>query len=43
MKIKFKDFIDYNKRVGKMIVSGLEGAGKTLLLARIGVGKMLHF
>lgn len=38
----FKDFIDYNKRIGKMIIAGVEGAGKTELLAMILIGKMLH-
>lgn len=40
--VKFKDFIDYDKRIGKIIISGLEGSGKTLLLTTIAVGKMLH-
>ena len=40
--IKFKDFINYEKRIGKMIITGVEGSGKTMLLTRIGVGKMLH-
>lgn len=40
---KFKDFIDYDKPVGKMLIVGKEeGVGKTLLLTRIAVGKMLH-
>lgn len=41
-EIQFKDFIDYNKRIGKMIIAGDEGTGKTLLLTRIGVGKIQH-
>lgn len=41
-EIKFKDFIDYDKRFGKMLIAGDEGSGKTLLLTRIAVGKMLH-
>lgn len=41
-KVKFKDFVDYDKRIGKMIITGLEGSGKTMLLARIAIGKMLH-
>ena len=39
---KFKDFINYDKRIGKMIICGDEGSGKTLLLTAILVGKMLH-
>ena len=42
MTINFKDFIDYDKRIGKMIISGDEGTGKTLLLTMIAIGKMLH-
>lgn len=42
MVVKFDDFIDYDKRIGKMIITGVEGAGKTMLLARIAIGKMLH-
>jgi len=42
MQIKFRDFINYDKRIGKMIISGDEGCGKTLLLTRIGIGKMLN-
>lgn len=42
MVVKFKDFINYDKRIGKMIITGVEGAGKTMLLARIAIGKMLH-
>ena len=42
-EIKFKDFINYDKPIGKMLIIGIvEGAGKTLLLTRIGIGKMLH-
>lgn len=40
--IKFNEFINYDKRIGKIIISGLEGSGKTLLLAAIAQGKMLH-
>lgn len=40
--VKFKDFIDYNKRLGKIIIIGIEGSGKTMLLSRIAIGKMLH-
>ncbi len=43
MKIKkFEEFINYDKRIGKMIITGLEGSGKTMLLTRIAIGKMLH-
>lgn len=42
MEIHFKDFIDYDKRLGKTLIVGLEGTGKTLLLSRIAIGKMLH-
>ncbi len=41
--IHFKDFIDYSKRIGKMIIAGNEGTGKTLLLTCIAVYKMLNF
>lgn len=41
-QVKFKDFINFDKRIGKIIVSGIEGSGKTLLLTAIAVGKMLH-
>lgn len=42
-EIKFKDFINYSKPIGKMLIVGIEeGAGKTLLLTRIGIGKMLN-
>lgn len=37
----FKDFLDINKRIGKMLICGLEGFGKTLLLAYIAKQKML--
>lgn len=40
--VKFKDFINYDKRIGKMIIAGVEGTGKTLLLTRIAIGKILH-
>lgn len=42
MDLHFKDFINYDKRIGKMLIVGLEGTGKTLLLSRIAIGKMLH-
>lgn len=42
MEIHFKDFIDYNKRIGKLLIFGVEGSGKTLLLTQIAIGKMLH-
>lgn len=42
MEIQFKDFIDYDKYIGKILVFGVEGSGKTLLLTRIAIGKMLH-
>lgn len=42
MTIDFKDFINYDKRIGKMIIAGEEGSGKTLLLTMIAIGKMLH-
>ena len=41
--VLFKDFIDYSKRIGKMIIAGNEGTGKTLLLTCIAVNKMLRF
>lgn len=42
-EIHFKDFINYDKPIGKMLIVGItEGAGKTLLLTRICIGKMLH-
>lgn len=40
--MKFDKFIDYDNRIGKMVVTGVEGSGKTMLLARIAIGKMLH-
>ena len=40
--VSFNDFIDYDKRIGKILISGDEGSGKTLLLTRIAIGKMLH-
>ena len=43
MQVHFKDFIDYSKRIGKIIIAGNEGAGKTLLLTCIAINKMLHF
>lgn len=42
MQKNFNQFINYDKRIGKMIIAGDEGAGKTLLLVRIAIGKMLH-
>ena len=42
MTINFKDFINYDVRIGKIIISGEEGSGKTLLLTMIAIGKMLH-
>lgn len=42
MEKHFKDFIDYDKHIGKILIVGLEGTGKTLLLSRIGIGKQLH-
>ena len=42
MQKKFNEFINYNKRIGKIIISGDEGFGKTLLLVRIAIGKMLN-
>lgn len=42
MEIYFKDFINYEKRIGKMLIFGIEGTGKTLLLTAIAIGKMLH-
>ena len=41
-EIKFKNWINFDKRLGKMIISGLEGFGKDLLTTAVGVGKMLH-
>ncbi len=40
--VKFSNWIDFNKRLGKVIITGKEGAGKTLLLSRMCVEKMLH-
>ena len=40
--VRFKDFINYEKRIGKILIAGVEGSGKTLLLSRIGIGKILH-
>lgn len=40
--VKFKDFINYDKRIGKMLIAGVEGSGKTLLLTRIAIGKIIH-
>ena len=42
MTIKFEDFINYNERIGKIIIAGNEGSGKTMLLAMVAIGKMLH-
>lgn len=42
MEVQFDDFIDYNNRIGKILIFGVEGSGKTLLLTRIAIGKMLH-
>ncbi|MBQ8207038.1 MAG: hypothetical protein IJZ77_06200 [Bacilli bacterium] len=42
MQKSFKDFINFNKRIGKMIISGDEGFGKTLLLVRIAIEKMMN-
>lgn len=41
-EIHFKDFINVNKRLGKVLICGLEGFGKTLLLSYIAVEKMLN-
>lgn len=40
--VEFKDFVDYDKRLGKIIITGLEGSGKTMLLTALAIGKMLH-
>lgn len=43
MVVKFKDFIDFDKPIGKMMIIGNEeGVGKTLLSCAIQVTKMLH-
>lgn len=42
MEKQFDDFIDYTKRIGKMLIFGVEGSGKTLLLVAIAIGKMMH-
>lgn len=42
MELSFDKFIDFDNRIGKMIIAGDEGTGKTLLLAAIAIGKMLH-
>lgn len=39
---KFDDFINLDKRIGKLMIIGKEGAGKTLLASFIGVKKMLR-
>ena len=41
-EIKFEDWLNYDKRLGKIIIAGLEGYGKDLLTTAVGVGKMLH-
>lgn len=38
----FNEFINYDKRIGKILIAGDEGSGKTLLLTCIAIGKMLH-
>lgn len=43
MQVQFKDFINYKDRIGKIVIAGDEGTGKTLLLTRIAIGKMLHW
>ncbi|MBQ8430598.1 MAG: hypothetical protein IJX26_01470, partial [Clostridia bacterium] len=40
-QIEFKDFIVISKRLGKILICGLEGYGKTLLLSYIAVEKMI--
>ena len=40
-EIKFKDCINIHDRLGKILICGLEGYGKTLLLSYIAVEKML--
>lgn len=40
--IEFKDFVNYENRLGKIIIAGVEGSGKTTLLTALSVGKMLH-
>lgn len=43
MIVKFKDFIDFEKPLGKMMIIGTEeGVGKTLLSCAIQVNKMLN-
>lgn len=42
MTKNFNQFIDLNKRIGKILILGKEGTGKTLLLTAIAVQKMLH-
>ena len=39
---KFNDVFDLNKRIGKMLICGVEGSGKTLLSTYIGIQKMLR-
>lgn len=41
MEKKFEEFINIHDRIGKMLICGLEGYGKTLLLSYIAVEKML--
>lgn len=42
MQKSFNQFIDLKKRIGKMLICGDEGAGKTLLTTYIGMMKMLQ-
>lgn len=39
---KLKDFINVNERAGKILIFGLEGTGKTLLLSALAIEKMLN-
>ena len=41
-EVHFKDWLNYSKSIGKMIIAGDEGTGKTLLLTRIGIGKIQY-
>lgn len=42
MEKTFEEFIDLDKPIGKMFITGKEGSGKTLLSAYIGVEQMLR-
>ena len=42
MQKSFNEFLDLDKRIGKILICGDEGSGKTLLTTYISVQKMLH-